>query len=167
MTVARLNQDVIVSILLLLFCGVMFHASGDIKITDFGTMPSNVWPRVILVALAIFSALLLLRSLRAPAVEEEAIREDNAESEGFFSRYRNAFFIYALFFGFLLTLDLFGMLLGGILFVFLCLSALGEITVRNLVIHLMVAVVAVGAMWAIFTFALQVLLPEGSLISFN
>ena len=164
--VARLNQDVVVSILLLLFCGVMFHASGDIKITDFGTMPSNVWPRVVLAALAIFSALLLLRSLRAPA--EEATGDAGAqETEGFFSRYRNAFFIYGLFFGFLLTLEVFGMLLGGVLFVFLCLTALGEITVRNLIIHLVVAVVAVGTMWAIFTFALQVLLPEGSLIAFN
>jgi predicted membrane-bound spermidine synthase len=70
-----------------------------------------------------------------------------------------------LFLAFLLTIDFLGMLLGGIVFVFLALSVLGERTPKQLTIHALVAVISVGAMWAIFTFALRVILPEGTILS--
>ena len=154
-----IHRDTIVALLLLLFTAVMWHASYDIEITPYSSMESNVWPRIILVGIGLFSALLLARSVIAP----EALPEKQAGS--FFVRYRNAMIIYALFFGFLITLPYLGMLLGAMTFVFLALTALGHLTARAAGIHAAIAVLSVGVMWAIFTFALKVRLPEGELLS--
>ena len=71
-----------------------------------------------------------------------------------------------MFFAFVATLPVLGMLIGGFLFVFLALSALGpaRLAVRPLAIHGAIAALAVGLMWAIFTFGLRVILPEGELL---
>ena len=44
----RLNRDAIVAIFLLLFCGVFITASFEIEETSYGTMPSSVWPQIVL-----------------------------------------------------------------------------------------------------------------------
>ncbi|MGB1007411.1 MAG: tripartite tricarboxylate transporter TctB family protein, partial [Thalassobaculaceae bacterium] len=148
------------ALFLLALCGLFFHASFDIEVTNYGTIQSSLWPRVILTALTAMSALFLVTSLR---------RADDAPvagEGGFFRRYRNALWIFALFFLFVATLPVLGMLIGGFLFVFLALSALGppRLAVRPLATHGAVAVLAVGLMWAIFTFGLRVILPEGELL---
>ncbi len=56
------------------------------------------------------------------------------------------------------------MLLAGIAFVFLTLTAVGTRDPRSLALHVAVAVGAVGLMWGIFTFALGVILPEGEIL---
>lgn len=163
----RVSRDAIVAVLLLAFCGVMWQASYDIELTNYGTLPSSVWPRIILGALAIFSALLLITAIAksepADANAAAAIERD-AGILGWFRHFRNAIIIYVLFLGFLLTLPTFGMLLGGGLFVFLALTALGPLTPYLIGKHALVAALAIGGMWAIFTFGLGVILPEGELI---
>jgi hypothetical protein len=154
-----INRDTAVSIFLLLFCGAFYAASFQIEETTYGTIGAEVWPRLILAVLFVLSAVYLFQSVRK--VPGEAVRHE----AGFFSRYRNAFLCYGLFLAFLLTLEFLGMLLGGVAFVFLALSALGERTPRQLAVHAVAAVVSVGAMWAIFTFALRVILPEGEVLS--
>ena len=157
--VSAINRDTVVAVFLLLFCGVFYAASFQIKQTSYGTIGAEVWPRMILGVLFVLSSAYLFQSVRAApgdAVKHEA---------GFLGRYRNAFLCYGLFLAFLLTLDFLGMLLGGTAFVFLALSVLGERTPRQLAIHAAVAVVSVGAMWSIFTFALRVILPEGEILS--
>lgn len=154
------SRDTIVAILLLAFCGVLWHASYDIEITNYGTMPSTVWPRIVIVAIGAFSALLLLRSLMLR--EEPA--DDAAPKAPFFQRYRNAGIIYALFLLFLLTLPTLGMHLGGALFVFLALTALGRPSARLIAIHALIAIVSIGVMWSIFTFGLRVILPQGEIL---
>lgn len=157
---SRLNRDTIVAVFLLLFCGVFFAASFQIEQTSYGTIGAEVWPRLILALLVVLSTIYLFQSVRL-APESAGTRE----RQGFLARYRNAIWCYGLFLVFLLTLDIFGMLLGGILFVFAALTVLGERTSRMIAIHAVVAVVSVGAMWAIFTYALRVFLPEGILLS--
>ena len=66
-----------------------------------------------------------------------------------------------MFFLFLLSLPYLGMLIGGISFVFLLMSLLGGWQPRQLLVHAVIAVCAVGAMWSLFTFGLEVMLPEG------
>ena len=154
-----INRDTVIAIFLLLFCGVFFAASFQIEKTTYATIGAEVWPLLILALMFVLSAIYFFQSVRKGAGEE-------AKPEaGFIERYRNAILCYLLFLVFLLTLDVLGMLLGGIAFVFLALSALGERTPRQLGIHAIVAVVSVGAMWAIFTFALRVILPEGTILS--
>ncbi len=167
---ARVNRDVVVALLLLLFCGVFFWESFNIRLTDYGQMNSAVWPRAVLAALALASVIYLAQALRgnfapAPEAGDEAPRSHGLLT--WLASYRNAFFCYGLFLLFLLTLPFFGMLIGGILFVFFALTFLGSLELRLVPIHAAVAVGTVGAMWAIFTFGLRVFLPEGALISFQ
>ena len=66
-----------------------------------------------------------------------------------------------MFFLFLWSLPVLGMLIGGVSFVFLLLCLLGGWDARSLVIHAAIALCSVGAMWSLFTFGLEVMLPEG------
>jgi hypothetical protein len=154
-----INRDTVIAVALLLFCGLFYAASFQIEQTNYGTIGAEVWPRLILAILFVLSTIYLFQSAR------KGPDETAGHEAGFFSRYRNAILCYGLFLAFLLTIDFLGMLLGGIVFVFLALSVLGERTAKQLTIHALVAVISVGAMWAIFTFALRVILPEGTILS--
>ena len=66
---------------------------------------------------------------------------------------------FVLFGGYLLAIPYVGMLIGGVIFVFALLTALGG--VRASLLHAAIAVISVGGMWAVFTFALEVILPTG------
>ncbi|NQW12516.1 MAG: tripartite tricarboxylate transporter TctB family protein [Alphaproteobacteria bacterium] len=163
----RVSRDAIVAVLLLAFCGVMWHASYGIELKNYASLQSTVWPRIILGALALFSALMLAAAIAKPRwadAETTTPTERDAGVLGWLLHYRNALIIYVLFLAFLLTLPKLGMLLGGGLFVFLSLTALGRPTPRLIGVHALVAVLAIGGMWAIFTFGLGVILPEGELI---
>ena len=168
---ARVNRDVVVALVLLVFCGVFFWESTNIRLTDYASMDSTVWPRLVLGALTLASMVYLWEALtgRVAKTAEESLEPGIDEGKGgvlgWLDRYRNAMICYALFFAFLLTLDFLGMLIGGILFVFLALSLLGRPTLSLVPLHAAVAVGSVGAMWAIFTFGLRVFLPEGELLS--
>ena len=161
-----LNTDTIVAVFLLAICGIFFKATFDIQDLGFESMGAEVWPRVILTLLFVFSALYLFQSIKRgpPASKDDAAPEHERGAIGFLRRYQNAFYCYALFLVFLLTLDYLGMLLGGMMFVFLCLTALGKRSVKDHLLHAAIAVISVGAMWAIFTFGLRVILPEGEIL---
>ncbi len=154
-----INRDTVVAVCLLLFCGVFYAASFQIEETAYATIGAEVWPRLILAVMLALSLVYLVQSMR------KGPRAAATAKAGLFARYRNALWCYALFLAFLLTLDVLGMLLGGIAFVFLTLSVLGERSLKMLAVHAVVAIVAVGAMWAIFTFALKVILPQGVILS--
>ena len=86
---------------------------------------------------------------------------------GFVARigyWRNVLWCFALFLVYLLTLPTLGMLLGGTAFVFLLLNALGGWSGRLLLLHAVIAVVAVGGMWTLFTYGLGVILPQGEIL---
>lgn len=160
---ARLNRDTLVALLLLVFCGVMISASLEIEETNYGTMPSSVWPQVVLGILTVFCLVLLGQSI---AKASAPVPEDRAESGGI-GRYRNAITVYILFFLFLLTMPYLGMLIGGVGFVFLSLTLLGEPELKRVPVHLAISIGTIGVMWGIFTFGLGVLLPDGELLQLN
>ena len=60
----RLNRDTVIAVILMLFCGVFFWASFDIREPDYGVLPPSAWPRVILGLLALLSVIYLVQSLR-------------------------------------------------------------------------------------------------------
>ena len=62
-------------------------------------------------------------------------------------------------------LPILGMLLAGIIFVFLLQGLLGGWGPRQLLVHSMVSILAVGGMWSLFTFGLDVMLPSGIIFS--
>ncbi|MFQ5994819.1 MAG: tripartite tricarboxylate transporter TctB family protein [Acidiferrobacterales bacterium] len=158
---SRFSRDTLVAIFLLLFCGVFFTTTFSIRETTYGTLGSEVWPRVILIFLSVLSFGYLVQSLRRGKQETE---RHPIGLRAWLASYRNPLWCFFWFAVFLLTLPYLGMLIGGTLFVFATLATLGERTLRAQALHLVVAVAAVGVMWAIFTYALNVFLPEGELL---
>ena len=165
---SRLNRDTVVALALLVGCGAFWVESFSIRETSYGQIQSWVWPQVILAVLTVMGLVLLGQSVLQPAMEPEAEAAASAKPGllGWLDRYRNALICYALFLAFLLSLPVLGMLIGGALFVFATLSALGAPSLRLVPFHLAIAVGSVGVMWAIFTFGLRVFLPEGMILSF-
>lgn len=161
---ARINRDVVVAIVLLLGCGVFFAATFDIDPALFGQMSSALWPRAILAPLTLLSLVYLVKSIAEASQVEYPTR---GGVTGWLQYYRNPIVCFGLFFVFLATMPLLGMLIGGLLFVFLMLSVLGGLAPRQMMLHAMISIAAVGVMWSIFTFGLGVFLPAGELISFQ
>jgi putative tricarboxylic transport membrane protein len=156
----RLNRDTLVAIALLLFCGVAFFQTYAIPETVYNSMDADIWPRFVIVVIAVLSLIYLAESLRDP---ESPVIGGHGGAAGFVRKYSNAFKCYLLFGFFVVSLPYLGILISGLLFVFLMLTAIGTRSRKFHLIHLTVAVVTVVGFWAIFTFGLQVMLPEGVL----
>ncbi|MEE9299780.1 MAG: tripartite tricarboxylate transporter TctB family protein [Alphaproteobacteria bacterium] len=165
----RINRDTGVAIFLLLVCGAFFWASFDIRDMGYESLGSEVWPRMVL---TIMSALCFLYLVRSLAMGQEA--GDVATGVGvkgagrvktWYATYRNAIWCFVTFGVFLVTLPYLGMLIGGVLFVFVALTVLGGWDAKSLVIHGAIALLTVSAVWALFTFGLRVILPEGEIFT--
>lgn len=155
------NRDTVIAIVLLLFCGAGYYETLQIRKTSYGSMGSEVWPQAILAILAVLTLIYLAQSVRSTT----GVRLGGGDGlRGFVIKYQNALWCYALFTVFVFSLPKLGMLLAGIAFVFLTLTAVGNRDPRSLALHVAVAVGAVGFMWGIFTFALRVILPEGEIL---
>ncbi len=159
----RLNRDTIIAILLLVMCGTFFVASFEIRVPDYGTLPPTAWPRAILTFLTLLSVIYLIQSIKNPPETTRSV----GGLRGLISEYKNPLWCFALYLAFLVTLPFFGMLIGGILFVFSMLTVLGGRGRSNLLQHILIAILSISLMWSLFTYALNVMLPEGTLISFN
>lgn len=156
----HLNRDVVVALILLIICGAFLNESFSIQKPLFEQMSSALWPRIILAPLTVLSFILLVRSM----FQERSEDEKKGGVGGWLAYYKNPILVFGFFFVFLVTLPFLGMLIGGILFVFVTLSYFGGWSRKQLLLHGVIAVATVGAMWSIFTFALGVLLPQGELI---
>ncbi len=154
------NRDFFVALFFLVLCGVMFVSTFQLPEPMFGQMSSALWPRTILIPLALLSFVLLIRSQRGDEADEGPRR-------GFrewLAYYRNPIICFALFFLFLASMPVLGMLLGGLLYVFLTLSVLGGWGPRRLALHAAITFIFVVGMWAVFTQLLGVFLPEGTIL---
>jgi len=160
---SRINRDTYVAIFLLVLCGVFFVESLSIREIDYGILKPSAWPQAILVVLSVLSLIYLVRSLRQPPPAETA--EAPVTLRGVLEKYRNPLWCYGLFLAFLLTLDYLGMLIGGVLFVFSLLTAIGGAGARRMLVHAVIALATIGVMWAIFTYALGVILPQGEIFT--
>lgn len=155
----RLNRDTVTAVLLLLFCGLLFQQTFFVRKVPFSIMGSEVWPRVILIALFILLLIYLFKSLITPPKNVTEKRSLKVWLE----MYRNPVLCFGMFFLFLLALPYVGILIGGILFVFITQTLIGSRDKRSLILHALVSVGAVGGMWAVFRFGLGVVMPTGSL----
>ena len=165
----RLNRDAVIAIILLAVCGVFFWASFDIRQPDYGVLMPSTWPRVVLGVLAFLSVLYLIQSLSAGA---EAIEDDKYDAEhtqkpgllGWVEHWRNPLWCFLLFFLYLLSLPVLGMLIGGVTFVYVLMGVLGGWDGNKPILHAAFAIGTIGAMWSLFTFGLGVLLPPGMIL---
>jgi hypothetical protein len=158
---AGLNRDSVCAIVILMAGGVFFWATFHIPDMHYESLGSEVWPRIILVLLFLLTFGYLFQSLKQGPDETG----EGGGLMGWISRYQNALWCYALFAGFLFTLDYLGMLIGGTLFVFLTLTALGERSLRAHAVHAAIAILSIAFMWSVFTFGLKVILPQGEVFS--
>jgi len=158
---SRLNTDTICAIVILAAGGAFFRATFDIEKMDYRSLGAEVWPRVVLILLFGLTLAYLFQSLKQGPDE----KAEGGGVIGWIGRYQNALWCYGLFAAFLLTLDYLGMLIGGTLFVFLTLTALGERTLRAHAVHAAIAIISIALMWSIFTYGLRVILPQGEIFS--
>lgn len=158
---ARLNRDTIVAIFLLLFCGVFIWARFDIRTPDYGVLKPSTWPQVILGVMTLLCLIYLVQSVKAGPDEDAVDPTREPGLVGFLKYWQNPIKCFVMFFIFLYTLPILGMLIGGVSFVFILMTLLGGWAPRQLITHAIISVCAVGAMWSLFTFGLEVMLPEG------
>lgn len=159
-----MNRDTLVAIFLLACCGVLLMASFEIREPDYGQLSPATWPRAIIALLTGLSLIYLVQSVRQgkpPAPSEPA---EVTGIGSFFSYWRNVLWCFGLFALYLITMPTLGMLIGGSLFVFMLLNALGGFQPRLLLTHAAIALVSVGGMWCLFTFGLGVILPSGEIL---
>ena len=167
----RLNRDAVIAIVLLMACGVLFWATFDIRVPDYGQLKPSTWPRVILGALTLLSVIYLVQSLRQGPAATGGTGED-AEGPahapgliGWIAYWRNPLWCFGLFFLYLVTLPVLGSLIGGVAFVFTLMGVLGGWSPRHLIQHAALALISVGGMWSVFTYGLGVILPPGEIFS--
>jgi len=157
----RLNRDTIVAIVLLVLCGVFAQQSFAIREPGYGQMSPAVWPRAIVGILSFLSLIYLVQSVR---LGPDAPSDGPRGIAAFTTHWRNVLWCFALFLLYLLTMPVLGMLIGGSLFVFLLLNALGGWSPRLMALHAIIALATIGGMWGLFTFGLKVFLPPGMIL---
>ena len=160
-----LNRDTIVAVLLLLFCGLLAWSSLHIRLPGYGTLKPSTWPQIIVAVLTLFSAIYFLQSLGYAKDDSGTADARKPGLRGFLEYFRSPIICFAIYFVFLATLPWTGALIGGILLVFALLTVLGGWGARDLMHHAIYATVSMGFMWALFTFGLRVILPEGEIFS--
>jgi hypothetical protein len=159
----RFNKDAVVALVLLVFAGGAFWQSLTIQTRNDGIMRADVWPQTIIFVLAILALIYLWQSVRAGAGPRD-VPEHGGGFGGWLGHYANPIMCFGLYFLFLATLPWLGMLIGGVLLVFVTLTVLGGAEPRLLALHFIIGLVAIGFMWAIFTYGLRVSLPEGEIL---
>lgn len=163
----RLNHDAIIAIFLILASGVLFWSTFSIRTPDYGVLSPAVWPQVIISALGLLSVIYLIQSLnKGKSTEGDNQDVDRVPGvKGWFLHWKNPIFCFALFLAYLLSLPILGSLIGGVCFVFILMSILGENSKKTVLVHGVMSLATVGGMWLIFTYGLDVMLPPGMIFS--
>ena len=156
------NRDSVVALCLIMASGGLMVASFDIREPDYGVLSPAAWPRLIIIIMGVLSVLYFVQSLRMPKTDTASTRKKNLFE--FMDYWRNVFSVFIIFAAYLVALPFLGMLIGNIAFSFVLLSVLGGW--RPFIMHGLVAIGTSGGMWLLFTYALEVFLPRGSLTGF-
>ena len=156
------NRDSVVALCLIMASGGLMVASFDIREPDYGVLSPAAWPRLIIIIMGVLSVLYFVQSLRMPKTDTARTRKKNLFE--FMDYWRNVFSVFIIFAAYLVALPFLGMLIGNIAFSFVLLSVLGGW--RPFIMHGLVAIGTSGGMWLLFTYALEVFLPRGSLTGF-
>ena len=156
------NRDSIVALCLIMASGGLMVASFDIREPDYGVLSPAAWPRLIIIIMGVLSVLYFVQSLRMPKTDTSNTQKKNLFE--FMNYWRNVFAVFIIFAAYLVALPSLGMLIGNIAFSFVLLSVLGGW--RPFIVHGLVAIGTSGGMWLLFTYALEVFLPRGSLTGF-
>jgi hypothetical protein len=163
-----LSEDAYIAIILLFVSGILFWQTFNIRTPDYGVLLPSTWPRIGIALLALLSIIYLIQSLKSVPTndgqsEEKPAADRDPGFAGWLKYYQNPLICFGFFFLYLVTLPFLGSLIGGVLFVFGLMTAIGGHTLKDMAIHLILALIIVGGVWAIFTFGLEVILPTGEI----
>ena len=158
----RINRDTVIAVILLCLVGFLYYASYGIRTPEFdrlapGQMGPGLWPRMILIGLAVMGVFYLLHSIVDPPPPAEKL----GGLIGWYRHYRNPIWCFAAFAAFLTVIPFLGMLIAGALFVFGLMTLLGPKNSVALKQHVLTTLGTVGGMWFIFACLLEVQLPKG------
>ena len=156
------NRDSVVALCLIMASGGLMVVSFDIREPDYGVLSPAAWPRLIIIIMGVLSVLYFVQSLRMAKTDTSSTQKKNLVE--FMDYWRNVFSVFIIFAAYLVALPFLGMLIGNIAFSFVLLSVLGGW--RPFVMHGLIAIGTSGGMWLLFTYALEVFLPRGSLTGF-
>ena len=166
-----MSKDTIAALCLIMACGGLMLASLDIREPDYGVLSPAVWPRLIIVIMGALSVIFFIQSAFSKEQNSDTaiatVTDTQPRSKGvveFLKYWRNVFAVFITFGLYLFILPHFGMLIGNILLSFTLLTLLGGW--RPVVMHLCIAIATSGGMWMLFSFALEVFLPRGTLTGF-
>lgn len=157
----KFNADAIIALVLLIASAELYRETFAFRAAPFATMSTSTWPRFVIILLAVLCVALLVQSLSAQS--RTASADGHAGKAAKPISHRTALICFGLFAAFLLVTPWLGMLVAGVLYVFVMQEVLGPRDFKSRMLHLAIAVVSVGGMWAVFTFALRVMLPAGNL----
>lgn len=165
-----MNRDFWTSLFLLFLSFVLYRESTFIEDIDYGSMKADVWPTFLVMLLIVLSISMLVKSVIEYQQATQSSTQDNENAEQTdpvtgWTWLLNPMIVFVLFFLFLITLDYLGMLIGGVFFTFITMTLLGQISWRTVPIYFAISVISISGMWAIFTFGLRVMLPEGVLFT--
>ena len=162
--------DLIIGLLLLVFCGVVFYETFGLTSHFLLPISPSFFPRVWIALLGLFSLLLIVSNLRrgkssvgnAPAepVEESRVAEFIKQR---IKHYRLVIYSLATFLAYILSLSVLGFLFSTMLFLALLQWILGPRQIRQLPFLLVISIVSAYAVHWIFQGYLHVFLPEGIL----
>ena len=167
------KTDIIISVFLLCFSGIMINDASNIRDLGFEGMKADAWPRVVLWLLVIISSVMLGKSYLLFKTEGHV---GNNNFKVNFAKFKNALICFGMFIFFLSTLDYLGMLLGGIVFVFGLLTFLGGFSLNlfqtflrglpriNVILHLTFLNPIIGIGMLVFIFVIIVMLTEGEIL---
>lgn len=156
----RFSTDAIIALILLVMCAELYRETFGFRSVAFSTMSPAAWPRFVILLLAVFCAALLGKEVFSLAGSGSGTTGKAAPHIS----YRTAMICFGLFAVFLAVTPWLGMLIAGLLYVFIMQEVLGPRDMKSRLVHLAIAIVSVGGMWAVFTFALRVILPQGVLL---
>ncbi len=166
----RNRSDLIIGVLLLVFCGVIFYETFGLTRHFLLPIAPSFLPRVWLALLGFFSLLLVigeLRSGRSPGLDSQTKpaeeRQIAKHIEQWLRRYRLVIYSLAIFLTYILTLYLLGFLLSTMLFLALLQWILSPRQLKQLPLLLVISVVSASVIYLIFQKYLYVFLPEGML----
>lgn len=151
-----------IAVILLCLVGFLFYTSYNIRTPEFdrlapGQMGPGLWPRIILIGLAVMGSIYLLQSIVDPPPPAARL----GGPIGWYRHYRNPIWCFAAFAAFLTVIPFSGMLIAGALFVFGLMTLLGPKNWTAARQHALTTLGTVGGMWFIFACLLEVQLPKG------
>ena len=97
----KINKDTIVSIFLLIFCGIMINSSYYIEDPGYQGMKASYWPRIILWLLSIMSLVMLVKSFanKIDSIKVGSLSKIN------YMQFKNALICFGMFIFFLTFLE--------------------------------------------------------------